>query len=80
MNKIDFQKRLTSYGVFSLENIYKSFPDFSYKQISRWQKDGFLIKIKQGFYAFADQKIHSLFFPLNLDHYNIQQRNHLYQH
>ena len=61
MNKIDFQKRLTSYGVFSLENIYKSFPDFSYKQISRWQKDGFLIKIKQGFYTFADQKIDDYF-------------------
>ena len=61
MNKIDFQKRLISYGVFSLENIYKSFPDFSYKQISRWQKDGFLIKIKQGFYTFADQKIDDYF-------------------
>jgi len=61
MNKIDFQKRLTSYGVISLENIYKSFPDFSYKQISRWQKDGFLIKIKQGFYTFADQKIDDYF-------------------
>lgn len=61
MNKIDFQKRLIPYGVFSLENIYKSFPDFSYKQISRWQKDGFLIKIKQGFYTFADQKIDDYF-------------------
>lgn len=61
MNKIDFQKRLISYGVFSLENIYKSFPDFSYKQISRWQEDGFLIKIKQGFYTFADQKIDDYF-------------------
>ena len=61
MNKIDFQKRLTSYGVISLENIYKSFPDFSYKQISRWQKDGFLIKIKQGFYTFTDQKIDDYF-------------------
>ena len=61
MNKIDFQKRLTPYGVLSLENIYKSFPDFSYKQISRWQKDGFLIKIKQGFYTFADQKIDDYF-------------------
>jgi len=61
MNKIDFQKRLIPYGVISLENIYKSFPDFSYKQISRWQKDGFLIKIKQGFYAFADQKIDDYF-------------------
>lgn len=61
MNKIDFQKRLIPYGVFSLENIYKSFPDFSYKQISRWQKDGFLIKIKQGFYTFTDQKIDDYF-------------------
>jgi len=61
MNKIDFQKRLTPYGVISLENIYKSFPDFSYKQISRWQKDGFLIKIKQGFYTFTDQKIDDYF-------------------
>jgi predicted transcriptional regulator of viral defense system len=61
MNKIDFQKHLAFYGVFSLRNIYKQFPDFSYKQINRWQKDGFLIKIKQGFYSFADQKIDDYF-------------------
>lgn len=67
MNKIEFQKKLSPYGIFSLGNIYKSFPDFSYKQINRWQKDGFLIRVKQGFYTFNDQKIDNyfLFFAAN---------------
>ncbi len=61
MNKIEFQKRLSPYGVFSLGNIYKTFPDFSYKQINRWQKDGFLVKVRQGFYIIANQEIDSYF-------------------
>ncbi len=38
MNKIDFQKRLISYGVFSLENIYKSFPDFHINKLAGGRK------------------------------------------
>ena len=44
MNTIDFQKKFESYQVFSLQDIKKFFPDFSYRQIDRWEKKGYLIK------------------------------------
>lgn len=61
MNTIDFHKKFQTYQVFSLQDIKKFFPDFSYRQIDRWEKKGYLIKIKQGFYTLADQDINQNF-------------------
>lgn len=61
MNTIDFQKKFQSYQVFSLQDVKKFFPGFSYRQIDRWEKKGYLIKIKQGFYTLADQDINQSF-------------------
>jgi predicted transcriptional regulator of viral defense system len=61
MNTIDFQKKLQPYQVFSLQDIKKFFPDFSYRQIDRWEKKGYLLKIKQGFYTLTDQDINQNF-------------------
>lgn len=61
MNTIDFQKQFQPYQVFSLQDVKKFFPDFSYRQIDRWEKKGYLIKIKQGFYTLADQDINQSF-------------------
>lgn len=61
MNTINFQKKFQAYQVFSLQDIKKFFPDFSYRQIDRWEKKGYLLKIKQGFYALADQDINQNF-------------------
>lgn len=57
MNTIDFQKKFQSYQVFSLQDVKKFFPNFSYRQIDRWEKKGYLLKIKQGFYTLADQEV-----------------------
>jgi len=61
MNTIDFQKKFQPYQVFSLQDIKKFFPDFSYRQIDRWGKKGYLLKIKQGFYTLTDQDINQSF-------------------
>jgi predicted transcriptional regulator of viral defense system len=61
MNTIDFQKKFQPYQVFSLQDVKKFFSDFSYRQIDRWEKKGYLIKIKQGFYTLADQDINQSF-------------------
>lgn len=61
MNTIDFQKKFQPYQVFSLQDVKKFFPNFSYRQIDRWKKKGYLIKIKQGFYTLADQDISQSF-------------------
>lgn len=61
MNTIDFRKTLNPYYIFSLQEIRKIYPDFSYRQIDRWEKNGYLLKIKQGFYTLADQETNQNF-------------------
>lgn len=61
MNTINFQKKFQPYQVFSLQDVKKFFPNFSYRQIDRWEKKGYLVKIKQGFYALSDQDINQSF-------------------
>ena len=67
MNKLEFQNYFKQYKVFSLKDVRKQAPDFSYRQINRWEKDGFLGKIKQGFYIFSGQELNKyfLFFTAN---------------
>jgi predicted transcriptional regulator of viral defense system len=54
MNSVQFAKRLAPYRIFSLQDVRNAIPGFSYRQLDRWQKQGSLQKIKQGFYAFTD--------------------------
>ena len=56
MTKIaDFQQQLKDQLVFSLQDIYNLWPDFSYRQLNRWQKKGYLKNIKRNFYFFDSQ-------------------------
>lgn len=55
MQFIEFQNQLAGYPVFSLRDVRKIFSDFSYRQLDRWEKKGYLKKIKQGFYCFGLQ-------------------------
>lgn len=50
----DFQLRLSHFPVFSLQDIRKAVPSFSYRQLDRWEKSGYLRKVRQGFYCFRD--------------------------
>lgn len=58
----EFQDRLSSHHVFSLPDIKKQFPNFSYRQLDRWEKSGYLKKIRQGFYCFAREESNEEFF------------------
>lgn len=57
MQIIEFQKRFSPYSVFSLHDIHKLVPDFHRIQLDRWEKKGYLKKIKQGYYSLSDQDI-----------------------
>lgn len=52
---IDFQQRLKDRPVFSLQDIYSEFPDFSYRQLNRWLTKGYLNKLRRNFYCLSDQ-------------------------
>jgi predicted transcriptional regulator of viral defense system len=57
MNFIEFQKNLLPYPVFSLLDARKAVADFSYRQLDRWTKKGYLRKVRRGYYALADREI-----------------------
>lgn len=67
MQFIDFQTRFSIYPVFSLQDIRKLLPEFSYRQLDRWEKHGYLKKIKRGFYCFSGQLMsrEALFYVAN---------------
>jgi len=57
MTFTEFQNRLSGYPVFSLQDVRKVFSNFSYRQIDRFAKKGYLKKIKHGFYCFGAQNL-----------------------
>jgi predicted transcriptional regulator of viral defense system len=57
MQFIDFQNKLSAYHVFSLKDVSKVFPVFNRIQLDRWEKKGYLKKIKRGFYCFSAQEL-----------------------
>lgn len=61
MQFIEFQNQLSAYPVFSLKDILKVITDFNRIQLDRWEKKGYLKKIKRSFYCFANQDINQNF-------------------
>jgi predicted transcriptional regulator of viral defense system len=57
MQFIDFQNQFSIYPLFSLQDVRKVFRDFSYRQLDRWEKKGYLKKVKRGFYCFGTQSL-----------------------
>jgi len=55
MQFIDFQNKLSAYPIFSLKDVSKLIPVFNRIQLDRWEKKGYLKKVKRGFYCFSTQ-------------------------
>lgn len=53
MQFVEFQNQLSIYPIFSLVDILKINSDFNRIQLDRWEKKGYLEKIKRGFYRFV---------------------------
>ncbi len=64
---LEFKKRMSVFPVFSLQDVRKSIPEFSYRQLDRWEKKGYLRKIRRGYYCFTDQELNEpfVFFAAN---------------
>ena len=54
MNYLNFRSRFIELGVFSVHQIRLVFPDFSPNNLTRWQRQGLIVKLRQGFYAFQE--------------------------
>ena len=53
---IDFYYKMEAFKVFSIMDIEKRFPDFSRMNLVNWQKKGYIIRIRRGWYCFNEQK------------------------
>jgi len=67
MQFIDFQNQFSIYPIFSLQDVRKVFNNFSYRQLDRWEKKGYLKKVKRCFYCFRAQDFNRnfLFYAAN---------------
>ena len=54
MDYLSFRKQFFDYKVFSLMEVEKIFPDFNRINLVNWQKKGYLIKLRNGWYRFAE--------------------------
>ncbi len=54
MNYHTFRERLDQNGLFSIGDIKKSFPDFDSRRLVEWQSKGYIRKIINRWYLFAD--------------------------
>ena len=65
---LEFQNTFSSLPVISVIEIEKAFPGFDRNALTRWQKKGYLEKIRSGFYRLTNQELKGdadLFFIAN---------------
>lgn len=56
MNYIEFKNKLFDLGCFNIHQVYAWQPGFDRNNIVRWTKKGYLIRLRQGYYAFPEYK------------------------
>jgi predicted transcriptional regulator of viral defense system len=61
MNFQEFRNKWFDLGCISSNQIYTWRPDFDKNNLSNWSKKGFIIKLRNGFYTFAEYKTKSGF-------------------
>ena len=54
MNYLDFRNQFIEFGAFTVHQVYAVFPNFSPNNLTRWQQNGWIVKLRQGFYAFKE--------------------------
>lgn len=56
MNFLQFKERFFEPAIFNTHQVYAWYPGFDRNNITRWQKKGLLIKLRQGYYTFPEYK------------------------
>jgi len=55
MNYLDFRERFIEPGCFSTNQVLACYPTFQRNNLTRWCAKGLLVKLRQGYYAFAER-------------------------
>ncbi|MCB0522348.1 MAG: hypothetical protein H6577_01975 [Lewinellaceae bacterium] len=54
MNFLEFKSRFFTQKAFSKKDIAKEWPDFNFVNLVNWQKKGYLVRLRNTWYAFPD--------------------------
>jgi len=54
MNYLGFRSQFIELGAFSVHQVNAVFPNFSPNNLTRWQQEGLIVKLRQGFYVFQE--------------------------
>ena len=57
MDYFKFRNRFVELACFSVHQIDAICPGFDHNSLTRWQRKGLLVKLRQGFYAFPEYKV-----------------------
>ncbi|MEN8202777.1 MAG: hypothetical protein ABFS28_09300 [Bacteroidota bacterium] len=55
---VEFQAKMGSFRVFSIGDVEKQFPSMNLMNLVRWQKKGYILRLRNRWYAFNDAKSH----------------------
>ena len=56
MTFLEFKNQLFDLACFNIHQVYAWQPDFDRNNFTRWVKKGYLIRLRQGYYAFSEYK------------------------
>ncbi len=56
MNFIEFRNRFQSLACFTTNQVYASYPGFNRNNLGRWVWQGYLVRLRQGYYAFPEYR------------------------
>ena len=56
MNFIEFRRKFLPLACFTANQVYASYPEFNRNNLVHWVRKGYLIRLRQGYYAFPEYK------------------------
>jgi predicted transcriptional regulator of viral defense system len=56
MNFIEFRNSFLSLAYFTTNQVYALVPEFNRNNLGRWVKQGYLVRLRQGYYAFPEYR------------------------
>jgi predicted transcriptional regulator of viral defense system len=56
MNFIEFRRKFVSLACFNTDQVFAAYPGFDRNNLGRWVKYGYLVRLRQGYYAFPEYR------------------------
>jgi predicted transcriptional regulator of viral defense system len=56
MNFLEFKDKMFDLACFNIHQVYAWKPDFDRNNLTRWAKKGYILRLRQGYFAFSEYK------------------------